>query len=86
MDKCNVKALTLSLGIVWGVYVLFIGWAGALGWGARLASPISSLYIGFAPTFVGGIIGGIWGFVDGAIGGALIAWLYNMFAKTKKKK
>jgi len=44
-------------------------------------TPLSSLYIGYAPSFVGGIIGGIWGFFDGLIGGAILALLYNAFAK-----
>jgi hypothetical protein len=46
-----------------------------------LVTVLSSLYIGYSPTFLGGIIGGIWAFVDGAIAGAIIAWVYNLVAK-----
>lgn len=79
MNKLNIKALAVAGGILWGLYMLFIGWsAWLLGWGTDLVATISSLYIGFEPTFVGGIIGAIWGLVDGAIAGGIIAWVYNV--------
>ncbi len=40
-----------------------------------------TVYIGFEPSFVGGIVGGIWGFVDGFIAGAVVAFFYNIFKK-----
>ena len=64
--------------------VLFLGWAGALGWGANLSQGLSSLYIGYGPSFLGGIIGAVWGFIDGAIGGAIFALIYNWVVKKKK--
>ena len=81
--KINVKSFTLALGLSIGVYMLFLGWVSAFGWGTKIVEVISSLYIGFTPGFIGGIIGGLWGFVDGAIGGFLIAVIYNAFVKTK---
>ncbi len=84
MEKLSVKSLALGLGISCAAYMLFLGWVAAFGWGADLVGVISSLYIGFAPTFLGGIIGAVWGFFDGAIGGAIIALVYNLFAKKKK--
>ncbi len=80
-SKMSVRAATLAFGLTWGLYMLFLGWAAALGWGAGLVGPIAFLYIGFAPSFIGGIIGALWGFADGAIAGALVALLYNAFAK-----
>ena len=77
----NVKALALSFGATVALFMLFIGWAAAFGWGVGVVTAISSLYIGFAPTILGGIIGAIYGFIDGAIGGALIAYFYNYFEK-----
>ncbi len=79
--KLDVKAFTLAGGITWGLFVLFLGWAGALGWGAALADGLGTLYIGYGATFVGGIIGLVWGFVDGAIGGLIFALLHNALAK-----
>ena len=85
MNKLNAKALALGCGISWGVYMLLLGWiAGWWDWGTSIVTTLSSLYIGFDPTFTGGIVGGIWGFFDGAIGGAIVAWIYNMaIAKDK---
>lgn len=85
MEKLNVKALALSLGITWSLCTLFLGWVATFGWGARIVDVMSSLYIGYAPTFIGGIIGGIWGFFDGAIGGLILAWIYNDFVITPKR-
>lgn len=38
---------------------------------------VSSLYIGYAPTFLGGIIGALGALVDAAIGGAISVLVYN---------
>jgi hypothetical protein len=81
MEKCSIKALAVAIGVLWAIYVLLLGWIAAFGWGKEMVTVLSSLYIGYKPTFVGGIIGGIWAFVDGAIAGAIIAWVYNLVAK-----
>ena len=81
MEKMNIKALAMGLGASWGLYMLVLGWTAAYGFGIGFVETMSSMYIGFAPTFVGGIIGGIWGFIDGAVGGAIIAYVYNMVCR-----
>jgi len=78
MEKLNVKALAVGLGVLWGFMMLFVGWASIFGWGTKFVEIMASIYFGFAPTFLGGIIGAIWGFFDGAIGGAIIAIVYNI--------
>lgn len=83
MEKLSVKALAVGLGISWAVCILFAGWASIFGWGAKFVEVMSSVYIGFAPTFLGGVIGAIWGFIDGAIGGAIIALVYNAIVRKK---
>ncbi|MFQ6063015.1 MAG: bacteriophage holin [Methanosarcinales archaeon] len=83
MEKLNIKALAVGLGISWAVCMLFVGWASIFGWGTKFVEIMSSVYIGFTPTFLGGIIGAIWGFIDGAIGGAIIALVYNVIVKKK---
>ena len=80
MQKLNVKAMAIAAGITWAIYVLFCGWAAALGWGGSIVHAFASYYVGYAPTFLGGIIGGIWALVDGAIAGAIFSLLYNRFA------
>lgn len=81
MGKLNVKALAVGLGASWAICVLFLGWVSIFGWGTKIVEIMSSVYIGFAPTFLGGIIGAGWAFVDGAIGGAIIAFVYNIVKK-----
>jgi hypothetical protein len=83
MKKLSVKGLTISLGVAWAVFVLFIGWAAIFGWGTSVVEALSSLYIGYAPTWLGGIIGAAWAFVDGAVGGLIIALIYNAVAGGK---
>jgi len=84
MEKLNVKALAIALGVSWGLGMLFVGWASMFGWGTKLVEIMSSVYIGFAPSFIGAVIGAIWGFFDGAIGGAVIALVYNAVIEKKK--
>ena len=83
MEKLNVKALAVALGLTWGFLVLCMGWTSAFGWGTRLVEVMSSVYIGYAPSFIGGIIGALWGLFDGAVGGLIIALVYNAIARTK---
>ena len=76
----GVISLGLAIGVTWSIAVFVLGMAAWLfGWGIEAASALSSLYIGFGPSFVGAITGAAWGFVDGLILGALIAWFYNRF-------
>jgi hypothetical protein len=84
MDRLNVKALAIACGVLWGLGMLFVGWTSMLfGWGTAFVVMMSSIYLWFAPTFLGGIIGAIWGFCDGAVAGAVLALLYNWAAKKK---
>ncbi|KPJ68779.1 hypothetical protein AMJ44_05460 [candidate division WOR-1 bacterium DG_54_3] len=81
MKRLSLRAAILSFGITWALAMLFIGWVAMLGWGIRVVEVLSSLYIGFAPTFIGGIIGAVWGFFDGAIGAAIFTFIYNAIVK-----
>ena len=83
MYKLNVKALAIALGSAWALCMLFAGWASIFGWSTKFVEIMSSVYIGFEPTFLGGIVGAIWGFVDGAIAGLVIAIIYNVVSKWK---
>ncbi len=81
MHKLNVKGLTLALGISWSACVLFAGWASMFGWGSGFVEVMSSMYIGYEASLVGGLVGAAWAFVDGAIAGLLVSLLYNFFSK-----
>ncbi len=70
----------LAVGLTWAFAVFLLGLAaGLFDWGVPVVLVLSSLYIGYAPSFVGSIAGAVWAFVDGFIGGVIIAWLYNRF-------
>ncbi len=81
MAKLNIKSFAIGFGSAFGLGAFFLGIVSMFGWGTALIEPISSLYVGFAPTIMGSIIGGIWGFIDGAIGGLIIAFVYNLVIK-----
>ena len=83
MEKLNVKALAIGLGVSWAFCMLVAGWISIFGWGVKFVEVMSSVYRGFAPSFLGGIIGAIWGFIDGAIVGAIIALVYNAIVKKR---
>ena len=86
MNTLNIRALTLSLGMTWGLGILFLGWVSIFGWGIDVVDVLSSFYLGYNATFVGAIIGAIWAFVDGAITGLFIGFFYKLFANHKKGK
>jgi len=81
MHKLNVKALAIALGSAWALCMLFTGWAAMFGWSTKFVEIMGSAYIGFEPSFLGGIIGALWGFLDGAIGGLVIALIYNAVSR-----
>ena len=82
----GVISLGLAIGVTWAIAVFVLGLAAWLfDWGIEAASALSSLYIGFGPSFFGAITGAVWGFVDGLVLGALIAWFYNRFLLARRK-
>jgi len=81
MKKLDVKVVAMAVGITWSISMLFLGWVAIFGWGKALVELLSSLYIGYKPTLLGGIVGCVWGLIDGAIGGAIFALIYNRIVK-----
>ncbi len=80
--KINIKALALSIGIVWGLAVFLLTvWFLIMGYSGDLLAKLGSVYLGYSVSWLGAFIGLIYGFVDGLIGGALLGFLYNKFAK-----
>jgi len=82
MNKLDVKALGLTLGLVWGSGILILGIISMFStFGMDFVALMGSVYIGYNSTWEGTLVGTIWGFCDGAVCGALIAWVYNKFSK-----
>lgn len=79
--KLNVKAFSLTCGLIWGLGLLLLTW-----WIIAFDGPtgdvtfIGRVYRGYRITPAGSFIGLIWAFFDGLIGGAVFAWLYNVLA------
>ena len=80
----SVWGFGIALGIVWAIMMLFAGWVSIWGWGTMFVNTMSSVYVGYIPSFGGGIVGAIWGFVDGFTGGVLLAFFYNLIVMKKK--
>ncbi|OAJ34427.1 bacteriophage holin [Piscirickettsia salmonis] len=77
-QRLSVYGLGWAIGIVWGVTLVILAWlAAAYGYAGPVVKLISSVYLGYGPTFFKGFIGGLWGLVDGFIGGVIIAMVYN---------
>jgi len=82
--KLNVKAFSLTCGILWALTILLITyWIVISGSGGKTLSLISKFYFGYSVSWLGGIIGALWGFVDGFISGAVFSWLYNKLVGEK---
>jgi len=81
-NKLSVLGLGYALATVSAICALVLGLSAWLfGYGVELVNVLSSIYIGFAPTFWGMIIGIVLMAIDGFIGGLLIAYFYNKFQK-----
>ena len=74
------KCTAIALGSVWAATILLTGWISMSGWGSNFVGVLSSIYTGYSPSFVGGIIGGIWGFAFGGLIGFSFAAVHNRMA------
>ncbi len=81
--RMDLKALSLTVAIVWGGSILLIGltnliWA---SYGVAFLEVAASIYPGYrGPSSFGQVIvGTLYGVVDGFMGGLVIGWIYNLF-------
>jgi hypothetical protein len=79
-NELQAPALGIAVGVLWAVYVFFLGIFAMFGWGVALVDALASLYIGYGASIVGAIIGAIWAVIDGFVAGFVIAWIYNKLA------
>jgi len=83
--KLNIKALALAAAILWGAGMFLTGIANMVypQYGTVFLTVMGTIYPGYQP-FTGissVVIGALYGFVDAGIAAAILAWLYNCFAK-----
>ncbi len=82
--KLSIKGLALAFGISWGAGLFLWTLLNAvtdIEWGVDMLDLMVGMYPFYEVSVAGAFVGLVAGFVDGAIGGALIAWIYNKFAK-----
>jgi hypothetical protein len=81
--KLDIKAFALACGILWGSVVFLVTWwVIVLDGSTGDPTWLGQIYLGYNISPVGSVVGLGWGLVDGLIGGAVLAWLYNRFAKS----
>lgn len=82
--RISVKALALTLGLIWGGGIAFAGLIhlAVPAYGTAFLDFASSIYPGFhgARSFGDVLVGIAWGFADGVGGGLICGWLYNLLA------
>ena len=88
--KISVRALALTIGLLWGGAVLIVGLANLIwpNYGTAFLQLAASIYPGYRPgTGVGSlIVGALYALVDGLVGGAFVGWLYNALLSQQRSK
>ncbi|MGD0991558.1 MAG: hypothetical protein ABR998_03735 [Gemmatimonadales bacterium] len=83
--KLSVKGLAYAGAVLWGGCLFLMGILNLMfpKYGVAMLDMIRSVYPGYGAMsgLTGVIVGTLYALVDGAICGALLAWLYNQFAK-----
>lgn len=78
--KLRPCSLGLALGVMKGVFLLGLAYAGWLGgYGSAMIEHVAAYYNGYSASFVGGLIGAAYGFIGGFIIGYIFGFLYNFF-------
>ena len=82
--RLNLKAITLTAGIIWALAIFLVGIVNLIwtGYGYAFLEVIASLYPGFNAegSFGDVIIGTLYALVDGAACGFVFGLVYNLFA------
>jgi len=85
--KLDIKSFAFTVGIFWGLALLFITWWIILLDGASGdITIIGRVYRGYNISIPGSFVGLAWGLVDGTIIGALFALLYNYLQEKMSAK
>ena len=85
--KLDLKALGITVGVMWAGAVLIVGLANLIwpSYGTSFLQVIASIYPGYhAGGSLGNVVAGtLYALVDGAVGGLILAWLYNCLVGKK---
>lgn len=82
--KLNLKALTITVAIVWAGVVFIVGLANMIssGYGEALLLLVASIYPGYSASgsFGDVVVGSLYALLDGAVLGLVFGWFYNLMA------
>jgi hypothetical protein len=82
--KLNLKALVVSLTVLWGGCVFLAGLANLIwtGYAAAFLNLLASIYPGYHASATLGdlVVGTLYAALDGAAGGLIFGCLYNYLA------
>lgn len=88
--KLNIKALALSIAILWGFAVFIVGVANLIwpGYGIEFLRLVASVYPGYHATGSFGdlIVGVLYALLDGVVGSLIFGWLYNSFVGRRSRE
>jgi uncharacterized protein involved in cysteine biosynthesis len=75
-------ALGLAVGIFWGLMMFASTWVSYYtGYAELFLEAFTQIYPGYTVSPLGSVVVLAYGFADGFVLGAVVAWLYNRFAK-----
>ena len=81
--KVSIKALGLTIALLWGgiVFLVGLGNLASTGYGSAFLEVVASIYPGYhATSSIGSVlVGTLYALADGFIGGLIAGWLYNLF-------
>lgn len=85
--RLDIRALSIAGAIFWGGMHFLLGVANLVwpSYGTAWLDVIASIYPGYQVTasFGAVIVLTLYAALDGAIAGAILAWLYNLFARSR---
>ena len=88
--KLNLKALSVTLAILWAGAVFIVGLANLIWptYGQAFLKMLASIYPAYhaTGTFGDTIAGSLYALVDGAIAGLIFGWLYNLIAGNRNSR
>ena len=80
--KLNIKAFTLTCGILAGLFLFVLtAWFLIMGFNGSILTLLGGIYWGYTVSWVGAFIGFIYAFIDGIIFGFIFAYIYNKITK-----
>lgn len=79
--KLHVCGFAFASALTWAISVFILGMMSMnMNWGNAMMSVLASIYVGFAPTWMGCLIGAGWAFAFSFVAGLIVAWIYNRVA------